>query len=232
MNLRLFLIGVIGVASSALADQRGYSVTSFTRVRIEGPVTVIIETGTSPGARAEGDRDAVDRIHVESTGDQLMIGIDRTNWTGDSSAPGNGRAVLHVTAPGIETLSVIGAGDVTVDRARGARFALTLTGAGRAAIDHIDVDQLTVLINGAGSAKLAGRARQVRMRSQGEGEIDAKLLLADDADASLIGAGEIDLRVNRAAHNILKGSGRIVVDGGPACTGTSEGSGEIICGAP
>jgi hypothetical protein len=218
------------IASPALAVERGFSVTSFLRVRVEGPVTVQIVTGGSPGARAEGDRVAIDRLRVETSGDQLLIGIDRANWMGDTSESRNARAILYVTAPKLEALSVIGAGDISVDRTSGASFGLIVTGAGRATIDRINVDQLTVAINGTGSAKLGGKAKQVRIRSQGEGEIDAAALTADDAEVSLIGAGEIRLSATRSARNILKGSGRIVVGGNPACTGTSEGSGEVICG--
>lgn len=228
MRLPLFLCALL-IASPALADQRGYSVTSFSRVRVEGPVTVQIVTGGAPSARAQGDRIAIDRLRVETSGDQLMIGIDRSNWTGSESSR-NARAVVYVSATRVENLSIIGAGDVTIDRATGARLGLIVTGAGRAAIDRINVDQLTVAINGMGGAKLTGRAKQARIRSQGEGEIGAATLAVDDADISLIGAGEISLTANRSARTMLKGSGRIIVEGDPACTGTSEGSGEVICG--
>lgn len=229
MRLTLFLCALLA-ASPALADKRGYSVTSFSRVRAEGPVTVEIVTGGSPKARAQGDRVGIDRLRVETSGDTLMIGIDRTNWSGDSQLGKSARAIVYVSAPRVEALSVIGAGDISIDRVTGARFGLIVTGAGRATIDRIDVDQLTVGINGVGGAKLAGKAKQARIRSQGEGEIDATALAVDDADVSLIGAGGISLTANRTARNILKGSGRIVIEGDPACTGTSEGSGEVLCG--
>ncbi len=228
MRLILFLCALL-TAGPALAVDRTFSVTSFSRVRVVGPVTVEIVTGGSPTARAQGDRMGIDRLRIETSGDTLMIGIDRTNWVGDS-AEANARAVVYVGAPRVTALSVIGAGDISIDRVTGASFNLIVTGAGRARIDRLDVDQLTVGINGVGSAKLAGKAKQARIRSQGEGEIDAAALTADDADISLIGAGEIRLMANRSARNLLKGSGRIIIAGNPACTGSSEGSGEVICG--
>lgn len=224
------MVGATLLAQQALAAERGFGVTSFLRVRVEGPVTVEITTGGSPAARAVGDRAAIDRLRVENSGDQLLIGIDRTNWTGDTSHDGNARAVLYVAAPRLEALSVIGAGNVTVDRTTGASFGLIVTGAGRAALDRIAADQLTVAINGTGSAKLGGQVKQARIRSQGEGSIEAAALSADDAEVSLIGAGEIRLSATRSARNILEGSGRIIIDGTPACTGSAEGSGEVICG--
>ena len=229
MRLILFLCALF-TAGPALAVDRTFSVTSFSRVRVVGPVTVEIVTGGSPTARAQGDRMGIDRLRIETSGDTLMIGIDRTNWVGDSPQVANARAVVYVGAPRIAALSIIGAGDISIDRVTGASFNLIVTGAGRARIDRLDVDQLTVGINGVGSAKLAGKAKQARIRSQGEGEIDATALAADDADISLIGAGEIRLIANRSARNLLKGSGRIIIAGNPACTGTSEGSGEVICG--
>lgn len=228
MRLTLFLCALL-TAAPALAADRSFSVTSFSRVRVVGPVTVEIVTGGSPNARAQGDRIGIDRLRIETSGDTLMIGIDRNTWVGDSPEGANMRAVVYIAAPRIEALSVIGAGDISIDRVTGARFGLIVTGAGRAKIARIDVDQLTVGINGVGSATLAGKAKQARIRSQGEGEIDAAALAADDADVSLIGAGEIRLTANRSARNVLKGSGRIVIEGSPSCTGANEGSGEVIC---
>lgn len=225
----LFLALASLVAAPALADRRGYSVTSFTRLRLEGPVTLKIEVGGSPAGYAEGDREAIDRIRVDNGGDQLLVSIDRSNWMGEERH-GIGKGVLHISTPSIEALSVIGAGDVTIDRVPGSRFTLILTGAGRADIGGIAVDQLVVGINGAGTARLTGHASQLRIRSQGEGEVDGAALSTQDADTSLIGAGTIRLRSERTARNLLKGSGTIIIDGKPACTGTSEGSGQVLCG--
>jgi hypothetical protein len=225
-----FAASAILMAGPALADQRGYSVTSFTRMRVEGPVTIVLQNSNSTAGRAEGDRQAIDRIRVESTSDLLKVGIDRTNWTGDAPTRSNARATLYLSTPRLETLYVIGAGDVRIDRIRGSRFTLVLSGSGRTTIDNLDVEQLTVSINGAGSAKLAGKAKQVRIRSQGEANVDGAALVADDSDVALMGAGEIHLTANRTARNALNGSGRITIDGNPACSGTGEGSGEVLCG--
>ena len=106
----LFLSLASFIAAPALADRRGYSVTSFTRLRVEGPVTLKIEVGGSPAGYAEGDRDAIDRIRVDNAGDQLLVSVDRSNWTGEQPH-GIGKGVLHISTPSIEALSVIGAGD-------------------------------------------------------------------------------------------------------------------------
>lgn len=232
MLFRLVFGAVIAllITEPAFAVERSFGITSFLRVRVEGPVMIEIVTGGSPSARAVGDRQAIDRLKVENSGDQLLVTIDRSNWTGDTGQSGNARAVLYVTAPQLEGLSVIGAGDVTIDRATGNRFNLIVTGAGRAKVDRIDVDQFTLAINGTGSAKLAGKTKQALIRSQGDGAVDAAAFSADDAEVILNGSGEIRLSAKRSARNVLKGSGRIIVDGNPACTGSSEGSGEVVCG--
>ncbi len=218
-------------AAPAAADQRDFSVTSFTRIRIEGPIKVTIATGGSPKAEARGDRRAIDRIRIETSGDLLSVGIDRTNWTGESDQTDDGRAEVLIGAQSIESLSIIGAGDVAVNAARSTRFRLVLTGPGKVAIKAMDVTQLTATINGNGMAQLAGHAVQARIASQGSGAIDATALDSEDADVTLIGAGEIKLKARRTAHATLKGSGRILISGSPACTMVREGSGELTCGS-
>jgi hypothetical protein len=226
------IVGLVSLLSGApgRAEERNYSVTSFTRVRVVGPVKLVIQTGRTPTAVARGDRLAIDRLQVEVSDDLLMVGVDRSNWTGDSTAKDKGRAALYVSTGSLASLSVVGAGDVVVDKVRGGTFTLILAGSGSAAVQSLDVDQLTVGINGAGDAVLAGSAKQGKIRTQGNGNVDGVNLAVDDVEVSLIGAGNIRLKANRSAKTLLKGSGQITIDGGAACTGTRDGSGDVLCG--
>jgi hypothetical protein len=56
------------MAAPAHAAERGYSVTDFDRIRIDGPYRVTLTTGRSPGARAVGAQAAIEGVAVEVQG--------------------------------------------------------------------------------------------------------------------------------------------------------------------
>ena len=75
--LRALILAGLAAASPAPAATRGYTITSFDSIRVDAPVSVILTTGQGPSARAEGDQALLDRLHVDVSGRQLVIGMDR-----------------------------------------------------------------------------------------------------------------------------------------------------------
>jgi len=65
MSLRFFvsLLVLLGVASAASAAERRYTVTDFTRVRVDGGYGVKVTTGVSPFATASGTPAALDAVY-------------------------------------------------------------------------------------------------------------------------------------------------------------------------
>ena len=53
--------------SPAGAATRNFGITSFTKVRVDGPFRVSLATGVAPFARATGTPEALDRVAIEGT---------------------------------------------------------------------------------------------------------------------------------------------------------------------
>lgn len=126
----LIFAALLAHASAAAADaERRTMITSFDRIRVDGPFTVRVTTGRGATAKVVGDRRSLDTVQVRVDGTTLIVSPVR----GDRGQPvsGGGPVTVHLTTPSLAAASVRGAGSLQVDRMGGARIDLSLTGAGR-----------------------------------------------------------------------------------------------------
>ena len=122
MRILAFLL-LAAAASPLAAAQRNYSVTDFTRVKVEGPFAVTLATNVAPYARASGSPRALDRVSLRVDGRTLIIRVDRSAWGGapDEQA---GPVTISVGTHDIEQATLSGPGSLAIDRVRGLDFAL------------------------------------------------------------------------------------------------------------
>jgi hypothetical protein len=230
--MRFLILGVLVLTASAapaLAESRGYTITSFDKIRVAGPFTVNLRTGASPSARAEGSPRALDQVRVEVQGRTLVVSADRNGWGGMPGENG-GPVVLNVSTPDVQAAMLTGSGKLNVDRAKSARFDLWLTGTGEIAIGSLAAERLWVTITGSGKVTIAGKAAQVRAIVQGAGQVSGARLVADDLDLAVNGAGDVSLAATRSAKVTASGSGNVMVAGNASCMVHANGSGEVRCG--
>lgn len=229
MQRGLILLAAALLPTAAPAATRSFSVTSFDRVRVEGPFAVTLRTGTGSSARAEApDLRALDGLRIENMGRTLVIRRDRDSRSG---APLKGVRIAIAT-PAITGATLLGAGSLTIDTARGARFDASVSGAGALAVGKIASDLLNITITGAGNTTMSGTTHQLRAIIQGAGTIDAPGLIAQDVVLTSAGTATATLAATRSAKVNATGSGTITILGTPACTVASEGTVEISCTGP
>jgi hypothetical protein len=216
-------------AMPAAAAERTYTVTDFDRVQVEGPYRVILESGRSSAARAEGSTEALDQISVDVQGGTLRVRRNRSAWGG---YPGEGAGPVTVTliTRDLRNALVVGSGSLDIDRAGGLRVDLSVSGSGRLSVAAVDADTLVVGLAGGGRITLAGRARQLKATIQGSGDLAAADLQADDAQIASDTAGNVAVAVARSARVTASGPGDVEIIGSPACTVQAKGSGRILCG--
>jgi len=216
-------------ASSAAAAERRYSVTDFDRVQVDGPYQVTVQTGLSSAARAEGSAEALERLAVDVQDRTLRVRRNASAWggyPGDRSGP----VRISLTTRDLRAASVVGAGGLAVDRARGLRVDLSVSGSGRLEVGAVEADNLVVGLLGGGRITLAGRARQLKATVQGSGDLAAAGLRADDARILAETAGRVTVAVSRTVKLTAAGPGDVEIIGNPSCTVDAKGSGSIVCG--
>jgi hypothetical protein len=224
--MRTFLFAFcasLAIAAPAASANRNFGVTSFTKIRVEGPFKVSLATDVAPFARATGSSAALDRLDVEVNGETLVVRSSASSWGG---YPGGDAGPVEVSL-GTHDLTnawLNGAGTLTIDRVRGLSFALSVQGSGRGVIAAVDSDQISVSVIGSGSARLAGRTKKLTALVRGIASVDAADLAATDATIGAEGTSTIDANVADTATVDTSGPATIRLTGRPSCTLKVAGS--------
>ncbi len=224
--MRTFLFAfcaLLAIATPAAAANRNFGITSFTKIRVEGPFKVSLATDVAPFARATGSSAALDRVEVTVSGDTLVVSSSASSWGGyPSSDPGP--VEISLGTHDLSNAWLNGAGTLAIDRVRGLSFALSVQGSGRGVIAAVDTDQMSVSVIGSGSARLAGRAKKLTALVRGIASIDAADLAATDAVIGAEGTSTIDANVADTATVDASGPATIRLTGHPSCTLKVAGS--------
>jgi hypothetical protein len=227
--MRTFLIfsaAAVALASPAGAATRNFGITSFTKVRVDGPFDVALKTDIAPYARASGSPAALDRVAIDVRGDTLVVHSSLDSWGG---YPGKDVGPIEISL-GTHDLTdawLNGSGSLSIDKVKGLTFGMSIQGSGIADIGEASVDQLSVSVMGSGSATLGGRAAKVTAVIRGASKLDAANLATKDATLGAEGTATIIANVSNSATIDANGPATVQLDGSPACTVRASGSASV-----
>jgi hypothetical protein len=217
-------------ASPASAAERRYTVTDFDRVQVDGPFKVTLATGRASSAAATGSAQALDRVSIEVQGRTLRIRPNRSSSWGGYPGEGAGPVSIAISTHNLRGASVTGSGSISIDKAAAMRFDASVSGSGRLEIGNVQADMLTLGLLGAGRIVAGGKAKQLKATIQGNGDLEAANLFAEDAQINADTAGDVVVAVRRTAKVTASGSGDTKIIGSPSCTTQALGSGRVTCG--
>jgi hypothetical protein len=227
MRTFLFAAAALSViAAPASAATRNFGITSFEKVRVEGPYKVKLTTGVAPFASASGSPGAIDKVAIEVRGNTLVVHNSLSSWGG---YPGQQTGAVEISL-GTHDLTaawISGSGLLAIDKVRGLSFDLSVQGSGSATIGHAEVDQLSVAVVGTGSATLTGRAGKMTAVVRGISSLNAGGLAAKDATIGAEGAATIAANVSNSATVDASGPATVQFSGAPACTIRGGGSASV-----
>jgi len=215
-----------GLTVPAAAAERSYTLTSFDRIRVEGPYAVDLVTNRAPFARASGSLRAIEGVSLRVEGRTLYVRADRSAWGGNPDRPA-GPVTIAIGTHDLALASLSGAGSLVIDRVRGLAFGLIVSGSGSVTIADVDLDQLRVSVAGSAQAKLAGRAKQFTALVRGAGGVDSAGLAVKDATLSAHGPATIRANAATTAKITASGTASVALDGGAACTLKVSGSASV-----
>jgi len=231
--MRIFLLAVpflavplLAIAAPTSAATRNFGITSFEKVRVDGPFSVTLKTGVAPFARASGSAAALDRVSINVEGDTLVVHSNVSSWGG---YPGqdNGPIEVEVGTHDLSAAWLNGAGTLSIDRVKGLKFGLSVQGSGAGEIGNADVDQLDVSVMGTAAARLAGKAGKVTAVIRGISTLDAASLASKNASLGAQGAATISANVSDTVTVDATGPATIRLSGGAACTLRVSGSANV-----
>jgi hypothetical protein len=228
MNLRLSALLMVAALAAIPADaaQRSYTVTDFSRIRLDGPYKVSVATGVAPFAKVSGAADDIDDLSIEVQGQTLVIRKSPSGWGGfPGDAPGP--VEISVGTHDLYSIWLNGAGGLKVNSVKGQSLDVDLVGSGTIAIGQVALDSLHVRLVGAGAAVVAGTATEARAAASGTSSLDAHALTAKTATVSADGAAVVKMTVTDAAKVNTQGMTTVDLGGKPDCTVSASGSATV-----
>ena len=117
---------------------------------------------------------------MEVEGDRLVIKPEHNGGMFHFSFGSRGSAHFTVTVPQLNSASIAGSGDISVDRVAGQSFDGSVAGSGSLDVGALEVQQLKLSISGSGGIKASGgKAQTAEYEIGGSGDIDERTVLSD-----------------------------------------------------
>ena len=186
-------------------ETRGFQVGAFEKIDLAGSPDVTVQVGGAPSVRAEGSKEALDRLDIRVEGGTLRIG-NKGNGGWSFGWHHNGHVRIYVTAPSLAGAAIAGSGDIRVDKISGARFDASIAGSGDLAVDHMEVGEAHFSIAGSGDVSAAGKAGKATYQTAGSGDIRAGGLEAGTASVSVMGSGDVQAHASQSADVSVMGA--------------------------
>ena len=215
------------LASPANAAERSFSITSFDRIRVDGPYQVKLTTGVAPFGKASGSQQSLDGVSIKVEGRTLIVRANSGGNWGGYPGEGRGPVTIEVGTHELATAWINGAGALFIDKVKGLSFALAIQGAGLMRIDQADIDQMKVDLSGTASARLAGRAARLSATVRGSSSLEADGLAVKDAVIGAEGPATVRASVSETAKVDALGLAAVTLSGSPACIAKTQGSASV-----
>ena len=135
---------------------------------------------------------------------------------------------IHLMAPTLEHVSILGSGNVAWPGATVDRLALGISGSGSIDLSDLVADWLDATISGSGHVRVSGRVIDQRISISGSGSYGADDLSSATAAVQISGSGSATVWVGESLIADISGSGSVFYYGNPVVAGTISGSGRII----
>jgi hypothetical protein len=229
-TLALAAFALSTAATPAFAADRGFSIGNFEKLRVDGPYTVRVHTGSRVSVSAHGPQRKLERLQVELRDGTLVISTEKSAFNLGWGMGEHEEVVVNITVPMLTAASLNGSGDVSIDRIKTPAFETALVGSGDLVINRIDTGRLSAVLTGSGDLSLTGHAQRAETIVRGSGDLKAGMLSADAVNASVTGAGDLTVGTACPARVNLVGSGDVSIGGHPKCTISKHGSGDVRCG--
>ena len=223
LHLSAFTVLLFLVGAPAEAATRNFTVTSFDRIRVDGPYRVKLATGVAPFASASGPAAALDALSLEVEGRTLIIRRKSARVGSAASAPLSISAGTHELA----AAWLNGSGGLAIDSVKGQAFQLSVTGSGAAEVGKLSVDRLRVSVTGSAAVGLGGTAQTASFSLSGPASLQGAALSTKSATISAEGPATLRLTTTEAAKVNAEGLALVEFSGSPACTIRPTSSAEI-----
>ncbi|NMC36812.1 MAG: DUF2807 domain-containing protein [Bacteroidales bacterium] len=206
-------------------NRENRDVSGFTHVSFGISGNLFIKTGPQFSLVLEGDKNILDDIETEVSGNKLVI--RKENWR---SSLRDEKVTVNLTMPQIEGLSVSGSGKLEISNpVVSDNLSLAVSGSGKILTTDLDADDLNCAISGSGDIILGGKGSvdDGEISISGSGSFSGEAVEIDHLEIGVSGSGNCVCNVKGTLDASVSGSGDILYSGNPKIDARVSGSGRV-----
>lgn len=178
------------VEGSGDFETRTYDLSDFDAIRIDGVFEIEVTAGEDYEVKVEAEDNLFEYIIVETKRGELVLDLEN-----DVEIETDESILVMISMPALVEIDGNGV------------YELTATG--------IDNEKTEIYVQGVGSVELEGRTEDLRVESNGVGEVDLRDLVAQTADVRVEGIGDVYVFVEQDLRARVSGLGDVVYGGNP-----------------
>lgn len=217
---------VLHSVGAAQVSRRPQSIKAFKAVELDGVGELHIVQGETVALVIEAEPRLLSVLSAK-----VEDGVLRFDY-GPRPIATNQPIRFLLTVRELTHLRLGGSGDCQVERLRTPRLEAEISGSGSLTIADLDTREWIAELAGSGSMTIGGRAVSQQVSISGAGDYRAVRLVSQHADASIDGAGTIELNVAQQLVASIDGAGEIRYQGKPALVRRLNGAGSIEADHP
>jgi hypothetical protein len=200
--------------------QQKHDLNGIKSIQLNIACQLVMVQGTSPNMEIVGDKNAIDDIEIERSGDRITLTSDRRNQEKED-------VVVKIEVNDIDFLGIGGVVDMkTVHKLVFDSFKLSVSGVGNIEM-ALEVQKFDLKCSGVADVELKGKANEAELNISGVGKIDALGFTIKNADVSNSGVGRVYVNVSDNLDANVSGLGSIKYEGNPRVDANVSGLGKI-----
>lgn len=210
-----------GIRGEGPVNTESRTISNFHAVSAQIPGVVEVRISENYSVEVQAQDNLMPILKTEVKNGKLRIYFDENVSNADDLK-------IRVSAPFFDAFEMAGSGRLEAfDPIRGERLNLAIAGSGEIILPEADVQNLNCDIAGSGEIKVSGRAADSDFGIAGSGDINAKNLVSERAQASISGSGTVTCNASQTLKAGISGSGDVYYSGTAAVDSDISGSGSV-----
>lgn len=221
----LLMIMILATGNVMCQSKETRNVRGFTKIGFGISGDLFIRIGPEYKVVLEGDRDDIEDVVTDVSGDRLNI--RKENWRFSFR---DDKVTVYVTLPELEGLGVSGSGKAEImDDLEADRLSLGVSGSGKLITAGLSVDDFECGISGSGDVILgsSGSIDDGEISISGSGGFSGEGIEIDHLEVRISGSGNCRCKAGDSIDAHVSGSGNVTYLGSPRVNSVVSGSGRV-----
>jgi hypothetical protein len=213
------------VAGSGVVSSESYQVEEFNAISIEYPAEITIRQGRSESVEIEAEDNLLPQLGVVVRGGTLHIQNTERNWRErvNPSEP----VLISITVVELNRVQFPTAGKMQIEGVETDSLSVSVSGAGDVTLTDLAAETLEVNLSGAGNIGAQGEGESLQLAISGLGNFNGGDLKSQDVRVQISGAGSATVWAERTLEANISGAGSIDYYGDPQVTERISGVGSV-----